>query len=85
VYNAANEACVAAFLSGKSGSTGKFGFLDIVDTVAEVVAEHVPATGELGLEDVLAADGWARRRAGERISVQVDERTQGREAPSWRF
>ena len=85
VYNAANETCVAAFLSGKSSSTGKFGFLDIVDTVAEVVAEHVPGNGELSVPDVLAADGWARRRADERISGQLNERTQGREAPSWRF
>jgi 1-deoxy-D-xylulose 5-phosphate reductoisomerase len=76
---------VAAFLSGKFSSTGKFGFLDIVDTVAEVVAEHVPGNGELSVQDVLAADGWARSRAEERISGQFNERTQGREAPSWRF
>jgi 1-deoxy-D-xylulose-5-phosphate reductoisomerase len=85
VYNAANETCVAAFLSGKGGPTGKFRFLDIVDTVAEVVAEHVPGNGDLSVEDVLAADGWAHSRAEERISGQLDERTQGKEAPSWRF
>jgi 1-deoxy-D-xylulose-5-phosphate reductoisomerase len=57
VYNAANEECVAAFL------TGRIGFLDIVDTVQQVVAEHVPASGSLTVAEVLAADGWARERA----------------------
>ncbi len=38
VYNAANEVCVDAFCAGR------IGFLDIVDTVEAVVAEHL-ATG----------------------------------------
>ena len=62
VYNAADEECVAAFLAGR------LPFLGIVDTVAEVVAEHVAAgpTGNVGsVEDVLAAEAWARRRARE--------------------
>jgi 1-deoxy-D-xylulose-5-phosphate reductoisomerase len=80
VYNAANEACVAAFLSGQTGGTGKFRFPDVVDTVAAVVAEHRPGSGELSLEDVLAADGWARRRADELVSGGADVRSQGREA-----
>ncbi|GAT66987.1 1-deoxy-D-xylulose-5-phosphate reductoisomerase [Planomonospora sp. ID91781] len=58
VYNAANEVCVEAFLGGRLPFPG------IVDTVAAVVAEHVP--GEAGsVEEVLAADGWARIRARE--------------------
>lgn len=61
VYNAANEECVAAFL------TGRIGFLDIVDTVERVVAEHTSAGG-LTLEAVLAAEVWARRRAQEMLS-----------------
>ncbi|GGK73504.1 1-deoxy-D-xylulose 5-phosphate reductoisomerase [Planomonospora parontospora subsp. parontospora] len=58
VYNAANEVCVEAFLGGRLPFPG------ILDTVAAVVAEHVP--GEAGsVEEVLAADGWARIRARE--------------------
>ncbi|GAA3164412.1 1-deoxy-D-xylulose-5-phosphate reductoisomerase [Planomonospora alba] len=58
VYNAANEVCVEAFLGGR------LPFLGIVDTVAAVVAEHTP--GEAGsVEEVLAADAWARARARE--------------------
>ncbi|MFA1549424.1 1-deoxy-D-xylulose-5-phosphate reductoisomerase [Actinomadura chokoriensis] len=60
VYNAANEECVDAFRAGR------LPFLGIVDTVARVVDEHGSGTpGELTLEDVLAADGWARARSRE--------------------
>lgn len=57
VYNAANEVCVEAFLKGR------IGFVDIVDTVAAVVADHRPAAGGMTLDGVLVADGWARERA----------------------
>jgi 1-deoxy-D-xylulose-5-phosphate reductoisomerase len=63
VYNAANEACVEAFLAGR------IGFLDIVDTVAAVVDEHDGGTGRPGLVDVLRADAWARQRARDMLSV----------------
>ena len=63
VLNAANEVCVEAFRAGA------LPFLAIVDTVAAVVDEHL-ADGDrvlskqtLTVEDVLAADGWARERA----------------------
>jgi 1-deoxy-D-xylulose-5-phosphate reductoisomerase len=60
VYNAANEECVDAFLAGKIPFTG------IVDTVARVISEHnVSPGGAATLDDVLAIDGWARRRARE--------------------
>jgi 1-deoxy-D-xylulose-5-phosphate reductoisomerase len=62
VYNGANEEAVAAFL------TGGLPFLKIVDTVADVLSEHVgsaPADRALTLEDVLAADDWSRTRARE--------------------
>jgi 1-deoxy-D-xylulose-5-phosphate reductoisomerase len=62
VYNAANEECVTAFLEGR------LPFLGIVDTVAQVVSEHVGTAlaGNVGsVEDVLAAEAWARRRARE--------------------
>ena len=60
VYNAANEECLDAFMAGKIPFTG------IVDTVSRVISEH-DASGEsiLTLEDVLAVDTWARRRARE--------------------
>jgi 1-deoxy-D-xylulose-5-phosphate reductoisomerase len=58
VYNAANETCVEGFRAGR------LRFVDIVPTVAAVVGDHaVPSEQELGLDDVLAADGWARDRA----------------------
>jgi 1-deoxy-D-xylulose-5-phosphate reductoisomerase len=60
VYNAANEACVADFL------VGRISFTRIVDTVARIVSEHdgehSPVTS---VEEVLAIDDWARRRARE--------------------
>jgi 1-deoxy-D-xylulose-5-phosphate reductoisomerase len=60
VYNAANEVCVEAFLSGR------LGFGRIIDTVAQVVSELSDSGGDaVTLSDVLAADGWARQRAGE--------------------
>ncbi|MBT2395228.1 1-deoxy-D-xylulose-5-phosphate reductoisomerase [Streptomyces sp. ISL-100] len=66
VFNAANEECVDAFLAGRLPFTG------IVDTVAEVVAEHgTPRTGtSLTVADVLEAETWARARARE-IAVQT--------------
>ena len=56
VYNAANEVCVAAFREGRLRFTG------IVDTIADVVGRHPLASTshELTVEDVLAADAWAR-------------------------
>ena len=60
VYNAANEACVAAF------QAGRIGFPRIVDTVARIVSEHDAArTAVTTVADVLAVDDWARRRARE--------------------
>ncbi|UFU04166.1 1-deoxy-D-xylulose-5-phosphate reductoisomerase [Ruania suaedae] len=58
VYNAANEEAVAAF------HAGRLTFGGIVDLVARVVDEH--GGGPAGqVEDVLAADSWARERARE--------------------
>jgi 1-deoxy-D-xylulose-5-phosphate reductoisomerase len=60
VYNAANEVCVEAFLSGR------LRFNRIIDTVARVVSEHDGSCREaMTLDDVLAADSWARSRARE--------------------
>jgi 1-deoxy-D-xylulose-5-phosphate reductoisomerase len=65
VYNGANEACVAGFLKGRVA------FPDIVETVARVVDDHVPPAGRLTVEDVLAADSWARERARELLPVMA--------------
>jgi 1-deoxy-D-xylulose-5-phosphate reductoisomerase len=60
VYNAANEVCVEAFLRGQ------LPFAGIIDNVARVVSEHDGSRrAEVTLDDVLAADGWARHRARE--------------------
>ncbi len=60
VYNAANEECVEAFLAGR------IPFAGIVDTVAQVVSEHDGSGRDIAaIEDVLAADRWARDRARE--------------------
>jgi 1-deoxy-D-xylulose-5-phosphate reductoisomerase len=65
VYNAANEACVDAFLAGQ------IPFAGVVDTVAQVVSEHHESAGTtVTLADVLAADGWARDRARELTGKQ---------------
>ena len=59
VYNAANEVCVQAFLDGE------IRFTDIVPTIERVLAAHdVPSDmTDLTVDDVLAADAWARARA----------------------
>jgi 1-deoxy-D-xylulose-5-phosphate reductoisomerase len=62
IYNAANEECVVGF------TEGRLPFLGIVDTVARVVDE-APDFAEPGtVDDVLAAESWARTRARELIS-----------------
>ncbi|MEO7447988.1 MAG: 1-deoxy-D-xylulose-5-phosphate reductoisomerase, partial [Humibacillus sp.] len=61
VYNAANEVAVDAF------HDGLLRFVEIVDTVAQVVdryaAEPASTVRDLTLDDVLAADAWARAEA----------------------
>ncbi|MFD3512261.1 1-deoxy-D-xylulose-5-phosphate reductoisomerase [Streptomyces sp. NPDC058657] len=71
VFNAANEECVDAFLAGRLPFTG------IVDTVAEVVAEHgTPGRGTLlTVADVLEAETWARTRARELAAGKASKAT----------
>jgi len=60
VLNAANEVSVAAFLAGR------IPFLQIASTNEAVLGEHVAAGGATALrdvDDVMAADAWARERA----------------------
>ncbi|MEO8107848.1 MAG: 1-deoxy-D-xylulose-5-phosphate reductoisomerase [Actinomycetes bacterium] len=73
VFNAANEVAVGAFLAGQAT------FIAIVDTIAEVLDEHLSiASGDLGSKtapasltvgDVLDADQWARNRAGDVLAT----------------
>ena len=77
VFNAADEACVAAFLESR------LTYLGIVEVVSAVLEEHLGRAsgrvsgdhgnhggsgGVLTVEDVLGADAWARRRAEELIA-----------------
>jgi 1-deoxy-D-xylulose-5-phosphate reductoisomerase len=65
VFNAANEECVEAFLAGR------LPFLAIVDTVERVLTDHrVPSDEDLSIDDVLAAEAWARARARELTGTQ---------------
>ena len=60
VYNAANEVCVEAFRQGR------LAFTQIVPTISDVLSRYdVPLSPDtpLTVEDVLAADAWARREA----------------------
>ena len=68
VYNAANEECVAAFVAGRVPFAG------IVDTIARVVSEHDGSGPGFGLDDVLAADSWARQRARELTTAAASAR-----------
>ena len=63
VFNAANEEAVAAFLGGT------IAFRGIVDTVDAVLGEaHGWQDDPATVDDVLAAEDWARSRARERLS-----------------
>jgi 1-deoxy-D-xylulose-5-phosphate reductoisomerase len=65
VLNAANEVCVDAFVAGD------LDFLGIVDTVGDVLEEHIAdpdaAHADLTLASVLEADARARERARELV------------------
>jgi 1-deoxy-D-xylulose-5-phosphate reductoisomerase len=66
IYNAANEECVAAFVSGR------LPFLGIVDTIAAVLAA-APDFAEPGtVEEVLAAETWARGEAQRMIAIAAE-------------
>lgn len=69
VFNAANEVCVDAFIAGD------LDFLGIVDTVAQIVGDHLAdpdvAAGDLSVERVLEADARARERAREVVATRA--------------
>jgi 1-deoxy-D-xylulose-5-phosphate reductoisomerase len=66
IYNAANEECVAAFVAGR------LPFLGIVDTLERVLGA-APEFAEPGtVEEVLAAEAWARAQAQRMISIVAE-------------
>ena len=71
VYNAANEVCVEAFRSGR------LAFDEIVPTIAAVLARHdVRSTVQpTTVDDILAADAWARREATHLIDGSTEGTT----------
>jgi 1-deoxy-D-xylulose-5-phosphate reductoisomerase len=75
VMNAANEVAVQHFLNGSIAFSGIWG------TVESVMERHAPSAGA-SLEDILAADAWARSQAeavcGARHGALRPERN-----PSW--
>jgi 1-deoxy-D-xylulose-5-phosphate reductoisomerase len=73
VYNAANEEAVTAFVEGNTA------FTDIVDTVQRVLDDADGWHGEpSGVDEVLAAESWARAQARQRLAVTAELGTTGR-------
>ena len=64
VMNAANEVAVDAFLNHR------IGFLDIFHIIETTMDRHDVVTSP-GVSDIVAADLWARERAGAMIESQV--------------
>jgi 1-deoxy-D-xylulose-5-phosphate reductoisomerase len=60
VLNAANEMAVFAFLDGKIGFT-------FIPKLIENVMESHPWVADPSLEDIVAADAWARRQSNRLI------------------
>ncbi|GIF18534.1 1-deoxy-D-xylulose 5-phosphate reductoisomerase [Paractinoplanes tereljensis] len=66
IYNAANEECVAAF------AAGRLPFLGIVDTLERVLAEAPDFPEPSTVEEVLAAEAWARAEAQRMITTVAE-------------
>jgi len=66
VYNAANEECVAAFVSGR------LPFLGIVDTLEGVLAATPDFPEPSTVDEVLAAETWARAQAQRMIAIAAE-------------
>jgi len=66
IYNAANEECVAAFVSGR------LPFLGIVDTLERVLAAAPDFADPGTVDDVLAAETWARATAQRMIATAAE-------------
>jgi len=73
VYNAANEEAVGAFVEGNTPFTA------IVDTVHRVLDDADGWHGEpSSVEEVLAAETWARAQARQRLGAMAELGTTGR-------
>ncbi|GID25800.1 1-deoxy-D-xylulose 5-phosphate reductoisomerase [Paractinoplanes brasiliensis] len=66
IYNAANEECVAAFVAGR------LPFLGIVDTLERVLAAAPGFAEPSTVEEVLAAESWARTQAQRMIATAAE-------------
>ena len=67
IYNAANEEAAAAFLAGR------IHLPEIVDVVGEILGESSQFAGVVStLDEILAVEGEARRRANARIDRLAD-------------
>ncbi|MGJ0202874.1 1-deoxy-D-xylulose-5-phosphate reductoisomerase [Leucobacter sp. gxy201] len=64
VFNAANEQAVEAF------HAGRIGYLDIVDTVRDVLEKHT-APDALTLDTLVEAERWAREQAEKAIAAKA--------------
>jgi 1-deoxy-D-xylulose-5-phosphate reductoisomerase len=84
VFNAANEECVEAFHDGRITFLDILGIVAHVlgehaglrqahSSLADGVGSRLVAVGDLTLEVVLAADAWARQRAGQLVSTMEHE------------
>ena len=64
VLNAANEVAVEAFLQRR------IGYLDIIAVIRATLEEHQPTSDDT-LEQILAADAWARRAAARHVAEKL--------------
>ncbi|HMN46229.1 MAG TPA: 1-deoxy-D-xylulose-5-phosphate reductoisomerase [Povalibacter sp.] len=62
VLNAANEVAVSAFLSGQ------LAFVEIPAIIDQILSQH-DVRSVTSLQDVMAADGWARSQAQARLGL----------------
>jgi 1-deoxy-D-xylulose-5-phosphate reductoisomerase len=63
VYNAANETAVTAFMHQQ------ISYQDIAGIIDQVVNKHTYTADSLSIDEIFAADEWARIFAAERISL----------------
>ena len=64
VFNAANEAAVAAFLAGRIS-------FDRLVPIVEEILNRAPAGGEQTLQTLIEADAWVRRQVAEQIGAKT--------------
>jgi 1-deoxy-D-xylulose-5-phosphate reductoisomerase len=70
VLNAANEACVAAFLEDA------LAFTEIPARIEQVLRRHRPVPNPT-LEEILQADRWAREQVAQQLASSVGDRGGG--------